>query len=516
MKTVIRFIAASLVSAIPGMAQPASPPAYSVTLKQVSFPTGVTVPALHSFARAVGTGGQWLFVSGRTNGLHAFPTSPTGAPPPNAFPPQQANKSLWVIDPVAQKVWSAGLPPQPIADALSVSNSEFYQDGDVLYVFGGYGNQTGSGQMTTFRTITAIPVSATISAIMNNKPLPAFSQINNWYDCTLSAAIQQTCNQAILSGNTQAASTYLSPTTAPFYAGVTGGGVEKAGGLFWVVMGQIFQGLYSASPGNMGTFPTKQQYMNSVAAIWIGTIGGKPSAAVMSSVAADPSNTGNPPTAQWNRRDLNVVPAIDGSGNPMISVYGGVFRPGLIAPFQQPVHFTNLSGAQTVTPTLDPYLQLFDLYECASMKLYSAGAGTNELVLFGGIGMYYISNVNGTLQQDTGLPFVNTMSVIFSKNTGVTGEFFNTTPLPGFIGADATFIPAPNVARQSGEIIALDKITANTLAGWLYGGIVSPQNQPPQGGTQASNAIYEIWLNPATPPSGYWKPANANQVSVQQ
>ncbi|HSS48114.1 MAG TPA: hypothetical protein VLX28_04140, partial [Thermoanaerobaculia bacterium] len=125
-------------------------------------------------------------------------------------------------------------------------------------------------------------------------------------------------------------------------------------------------------------------------------------------------------------------------------------------------------------------------------------------------------SVNGTLQKDTGLPFVNTMSVILSQNTGVTGEFYNTTPLPGFIGSNATFIPAPGVPRQSGEIIALDSITSNSLVGWLYGGIVSPQPQPSPGGTQVSNAIYEVWLNPATPSAGYWKAANANSVSVQQ
>jgi hypothetical protein len=521
MKTFTGFLAAALWIAILASAQSSPAQTYTVTLKPVSFPSSVTVPALHSFARAVGSGGQWLIVTGRTNGLHTFPTSPTGAPPPNAFPPPQANKFLWVIDPVAQKVWSAPVPAPPLGDSLTATNTESYQDGDTLYVFGGYGNQTSSSQMTTFRTITVIPVSATINAIMAGKALPAFQQISNWYDCTNAPNLtppstEQACNTAILSGNAQAASIYLSSLTGPFYAGVAGGGMEKAGGLFWMVFGQIFQGLYSANPGNMGTYPTKQQYTQSVSALWIGTIGGQLSAAVMNSVLANPVNTGSPPTAQWNRRDLNVVPAIDGSGNPMISVYGGVFQPGLIAPFQQPIHFTGVNNAQTIASTLDPYLQLFNLYDCASMKLYSAAAGTNQLVLFGGIGMYYISNVNGTLQKDTGLPFVNTMSVIVSKNTGVTGEFYNTTPLPGFIGANATFIPAPAVARQSGEIIALDKITTNTLAGWLYGGIISPQTQPPQGGSQASNAIYEVWLNPTTPPSGYWKPASANQVSVQQ
>lgn len=508
MRTFAIIIAALLLTAA-AFAQPA----YTVTLKQVNFPSA---PALHSFARGIGSGGQWLLVTGRTNGLHAFPTSPDGTPPPNAFPTQQANTKLWVVDPVQEKAWSAPLPSGAIGDSLSATNAEFAQNGDTLYVFGGYGHQSSNDQMTTFRTITAIPVSATITAIMSGTALPAFQQVNTWYDCTKSPTTQQACISAIQSGNATSAAPFLSSNTAPFYIGVAGGGLEQAGGLYWMVMGQIFQGLYSASPGNMGSFPVKQQYMNAVSAVWIGTIGGRLSAAVMNSVAANPNNTGNPATAQWNRRDLVVVPAIDGSGNPMISVYGGVFRPGLIAPFQQPVHFTNLGSPTGITSTLDPYHQLFDLYECGSMKLYSASAGTNQLVLFGGIGMYYISSVNGTLQMDTGLPFVNTMSVLMTKNTAVTGEYYNSTPLPALIGANANFIPSPAVPRQNGEIIALDKITTPTLAGWLYGGILAPKPQPDQGTTRASNAIYEVWVTPGAPPSGYWQKASANQLSVQK
>src|SRR5437764_9487206 len=55
----------------------------------------------------------------------------------------------------------------------------------------------------------------------------------------------------------------------------------------------------------------------------------------------------------------------------------------------------------TLFPYTTLFRSLFNLYDCASMTLYSAAAGTNQLVLFGGIGMYYISNVNGTLQKDT-------------------------------------------------------------------------------------------------------------------
>lgn len=521
MKTRWSIPAILLLLAVPTAAQTTTVPQYTVSLNPVTFPAGTTVPALHSFARAIGPNGQWLLVTGRTNGLHTFPTSNNGAPPANAFPPQQANKNLWVIDVAAQKVWSAPVPAPPLGDSLTVTNGEFYQDGDTLYVFGGYGNQSSTNQMTTFPTVTLIPVTATINAIMAGKPLPTFQQIgpNNWYDCTINMASNpgslQTCYNAVTSGNAAQAQPFNSPT-GPYYAGVAGGGMEKVGPVFWMVMGQIFQGLYSANPGDMGNFPTKQTYTKQLAALWIGNIGTTLSAAVLNVIQGDPNPSGNPAVLQWNRRDLNVVPALDSNGNPMISVYGGVFVPGQIAAFEQPIHVTNLVTPLNPATTLDPFHQLFSQYECASLKMYSASSGTNQVMFFGGIGSYYISNVNGTLQKDSGLPFVNTLSVLMSRGTAAIGQVYAATPLPGFIGSNATFIPAPGVPRQAGEIVALDKITTKTKVGWMYGGIISPQTQPPQGGTQASNAIYEVWLTPGAPPSGYWNSVTAAQVGVQR
>ncbi|HWW60489.1 MAG TPA: hypothetical protein VN181_03890, partial [Thermoanaerobaculia bacterium] len=318
-----------LLLALPLGAQQ-SIPQYTVSLKPLSF-SGV--PALHSFARAVGPQGQWLVVTGRTNGLHTFTSSQNNQPPANAFPPQQANNKLWVIDPASQKVYSANVPAPPLGDSLTVNNAQFYQDADTLYVIGGYGNQTSTSTMTTFSTITAIPVSKTITAIMNGTALPAFQQVTTWYDCNnaasnayntclgtaqgacqpgpswqqcmLDAATSCTstqtstlsaCNTAVLSGNATAAKPYLS-NTGPSYAMVAGGGMEKVGKVFWLVFGQNFQGLYSVNPGDYGRWPTMQQYTERMAALWIGTMGGQPAAAVLNVLQGNPNPTGNPATA---------------------------------------------------------------------------------------------------------------------------------------------------------------------------------------------------------------------------
>lgn len=517
-------------------------PQYTVKLNPVSIPD---VPALHSFARAVGPNGQWLVVTGRTNGLHTFTQSSGTNPPANAFPPQQANTNLWVIDPVGKKVYPpVAVPPPPLGDSLTVTNSISYQDGDTLYIAGGYGNQTSTGTMTTFPTITAIPVTATINAIMSGAKLPAIPQATAWYDCPNAAGntynsclgpaqgkctpgptwqscmeaaaamceAQQastlaTCNNAILSGSASAAKPYLS-NTGPYYAAVAGGGMEKVGSIFWLVFGQNFQGLYSVNPADYGRWPTQQIYTERFAALWIGNLGGQLSAAVLNVLQQDPTTT------QWHRRDLNVVPALDTDGSPMITAYGGVFVPGQIAAFDQPIYLKNGTSALKAKVEIDSYHQLFSQYECATIKLWSASAKSMQTMFFGGIGLYYISTNNGTLQKDTGLPFVNTLSVLTRDASGTSSEVYNATPLPAYMGSNATFIPSPKAPLQTSEIIALDKISGATLAGWIYGGILSPQPQPPNGGTTASNAIYEVWLTPGAPPAGYWNSVSQGDTSV--
>lgn len=519
-------------------------PQYTVELNPVTFPG---IPALHSFARAVGPKGQWLIVSGRTNGLHTFPRSSGTNPPANAFPPQQANANLWVIDPAAQKAYPpAPVPATPLGDSLTVTNALSYQDGDTLYIVGGYGNQTSTQTMITFPTITAIPVSATIHAIMNGKPLPPFTQVSEWYDCVDAASsafntcvgprqknclpgplwqtcMQQaqttcsahqastlaSCNTAILSGSASAAETYHS-NTGPYYAAVAGGGMEKIGSIFWLVFGQNFQGLYSRNPGDYGRWPTQQIYAERFTALWIGDLGGKLSGAVLNVLQQDPNTT------QWHRRDLNVVPALDTDGSPMITAYGGVFVPGKIAPFDQPIHLKNGTSALHADAELDPYHQLFSQYECATLKMWSTSAKSMQTIFFGGIGLYYISTNNGTLQKDTGLPFVNTLSVLTRASNGASSEVYAAMPLPSYMGANATFIPSPKAPLQSGsgEIIALDQITEKKLVGWIYGGILSSQTQPPNGGTTASNAIYEVWLTPGVPPAGFWNSVTESDTSV--
>lgn len=556
-KSLLAALLLALPPALPGPLAAQVIPQFTVELQPLAFGGSPPVPALHSFARAIGSGGQWLIVSGRTNGLHTFPSSTNGSAPENAFPPKMANAQLWVIDPVAQKVYPpAAVPAPPLGDSLTVTNALFAQDGDTLYVAGGYGNQTSTGAMQTFPTLTAIPVSATIAAIMAGKPLPPFPQVTNWYDCLVTAQAagtacaaangpakcqgtqwqgcvcvpgpdwhqcmqnqqnacnqqqsqaQQACNQSILAGDVTGIAP--SPTTGPSYITVTGGEMEKVGDVFWVMLGQNFQGIYSVDPADYGKWPLSQVYTQQMAALYIGELGGQLSAAVLGSLQADPN------TNQWHRRDLNVEPALDTDGSEMLAVYGGVFVPGQIAAFDQPIYLKGPQNPLTADATVDSYQQLFSLYDCATLKLWSASQSLMQTVFFGGIGLYYISPNNHTLQKDTGLPFVNTLSVLSRTSTGATSEVYAATPLPAFLGSDANFFPNPAAPRQASgsEILALDQIQSRTLAGWIYGGIVSPQAQPLGGTTMASNAVYQVWITPGAPPASFWTPGSASDQGV--
>src|SRR5262245_37926718 len=93
---------------------------FQVDLVEVPFPGA---PGLHSFAAAQ-LDGKWLFIGGRTNGIHSFDPLPI-----NNFPPSQANHWVWVGDLALSKASSIDLysitPPLGIiAAALSSSHPQ--------------------------------------------------------------------------------------------------------------------------------------------------------------------------------------------------------------------------------------------------------------------------------------------------------------------------------------------------------------------------------------------------------
>jgi hypothetical protein len=109
--------------------------------------------------------GKWLIVGGRLDGLHR-------RQPWAAFDIEGNNNQLIVIDPVAQQKWSAPITSLSVSlqEQLSSTNLEFHQEGNYLYIIGGYGYNTTSAARKTFDNLTAIDVPAVINAVAS-KPI---------------------------------------------------------------------------------------------------------------------------------------------------------------------------------------------------------------------------------------------------------------------------------------------------------------------------------------------------------
>ena len=148
-------LALLLLLALPVAAQDAADLPFEVDLVERTF---AAMPGLHSFAWAEHEG-RWLFVAGRVDGLHGIVEF--------AFPDDEANNAVWVVDRAAEQVWSRSLDEldDAVADPLRVTNPEYYQEGETLYVVGGYGTDSATGQMITFPTLTAVDVPGLIEAV---------------------------------------------------------------------------------------------------------------------------------------------------------------------------------------------------------------------------------------------------------------------------------------------------------------------------------------------------------------
>jgi hypothetical protein len=517
----------------------AAQPGFSIQLTPVD---STRLPDLHSYSVAEADG-KWLIFGGRTNGLHLFVQSVDGTtPPPNAFPPSQANRKAWVIDPVAKKAWSVSVDglPAPVADQLSATNAEYKQDGNTLYIVGGYGLDSKSNQMTTFSSLIAVKVSEAINAIISNKPLaPFLQQTNLYFDCVLVGtntynscynaasnncktgpgweqcmknaqsdcqkaqdASQNACIRQVQSGSTKGL-----PTNDGYYSAITGGGLEKAGNVFYLVFGQQFAGLYSVLEGDYGKWPVKQVYAERIALFQFTP---DPLQASLLKVIQQDAND---LAAEYHRRDLNVVPALNPNGDLRIAAYGGVFVPGRDSAYREPVFIDNGADPAAVKVTIDKtHQQVMSQYDCATLNLFDRSTKTSATIFFGGISLYYLDPKTHKLRMDEGLPFVDSLSVMSHYADSSWSEFVRSVPLSGFMGADAKFLPRPGLASKDG-VIYLDGLKQKTLVGYVYGGILA--DQPEAGGatgnhSRASNALYEVWLDPTPPAPTYWVPATVN------
>jgi hypothetical protein len=409
-------------------------PPFSIEVEQVNIPGA---PAIQSFAFAQ-SGGKWLFIGGRTNGLHGFTTI-------TSFPKEFSNKTIYVVDPSSGQTWSRSIfadLPFWVADQLRSTNMQYIQVGNKLYFAGGYGYDSTANALISFPLLKVIDVSETINAIISgNSIAPHIRELND-------ARLQ-----------------------------MTGGELVNLGEYFYLLGGHKFMGPYRRNVNN-------QTYTNRIKKFKINDNGFNVGISDYSE-AID--------TVEYHRRDMNVVPAVkpDGIGQYVI-LYGGVFKKNIDLPYLNPIYIDSSSIAVDYS-----YEQQMSQYTCAYMSVFNSRDGGMHTTMFAGMSLNSYNELTNTLEYDSLVPFINDITTISRKQDGTTSESISSTRFNALVGSNAKFIINPSIPKYSNNVIKLSELNGRTFVGYMFGGI---KGQIPNGGPSTpSDLIYKVYITPDAP-----------------
>jgi hypothetical protein len=402
----------------------------------------MTVPGvggLQAFAFGQDNSGKWLVIGGRLDGLHR-------RQPFASFDLAGNNNQLLVVDPVMNQSWSTPLTSLSIAlqEQLSSTNMEFHQEGNYLYIVGGYGYHAAIGSRKTFDGLIAVDVPGLITAIINGSPINSFFRVVN----------------------------------DPQFA-VTGGHLKKINNTYYLLGGNKFDGNYNP----MGHATYTQVYTNAIRKFNLTDDG--------TTLTITHLPTLND-SVNLHRRDYNAVPQILPDGAEGLTMFSGVFQPVIDLPYLNCVNVDSTS--YTVN---NAFQQYYNHYHCAVLPLYSSTKKEMHNIFFGGIAQYYDSA--GVLIQDPNVPFVKTIARVTRDSMGTMAEYKLPVEMPALLGASAEFIPLRTVPHFSNEVFKLDDFTSDTtMVGYIYGGISSSAANIfwSNTGTQstASSEIFKVYV----------------------
>lgn len=400
------------------------------------------VPGIQSYAFGVHDG-KWLIVGGRLDGLHR-------RQPFAAFDVPGLNTNIIVVDPVENKSWTKPLStlPQRMQEQLSSTNMSFEQEGDFLYVVGGYGYSLTDDDHITYPYLTALNVPDLMDAVINDNSITAHCR--QMYD-TLFA--------------------------------VAGGHLGKIYNTFYLTGGNKFMGRYNPQGPDFGP-GFVQQYTNAIRKFSINDDGTTIQITHFAPIV-DEDNL--------HRRDYNVVSQILPSVQEGLIAFSGVFQKNVDLPFLNAVVID--SGGYSVN---DSFSQYFNHYHCAHIPLYSATNNEMHNLFFGGIAQYFMDST-GVLVQDNNVPFVRTIARVSIDASGKMTEYKLPVEMPAYLGAGSEFIPIHTVPSYDNEVFKLDDFTNDTtLVGYVFGGISSsaPNIFFTNTGTQSSatNQIFKVYI----------------------
>lgn len=429
----------------------------TISLEDYTLPGGIQSGAAGS------CGCEFLFIAGRTNGLHGFDFIGDN------FPPRQQNTTVYVVNVHTKKVSSrslldplSGLTQQQI-DSLSVTSPQFYQCKNTLYITGGYGIDTASGTFTTKNTLTAIDIPGLIHWVTNPQ-----------------------CSKK--------ASSYIRQVAHPAFQ-VTGGIMAQAGDCPTLLMfGQKFTGTNLFTPDAV--------YTQQVRKFRIIDKGNCLNAIILPPSKTDPN---------YRRRDLNIVPIVktcchNKKQTTAFAALSGVFTldNGV---WTVPVEIDALGQPEMANPNdPDTFKQAMNNYYCAHTVLASK-SGSNYILLFGGITYEYYQD--GAFQPDPELPFTNQVTIIKRSTSGAYKQYLSNAQFPTIIstfsnpgntllfGTGAQFMPTHDVPRYKNGILQLWKIKRPTVIGYIIGGIQSTlPNTFSSSDSAASPYIFKVTLTP--------------------
>ncbi|MBK7761771.1 MAG: T9SS type A sorting domain-containing protein [Bacteroidetes bacterium] len=396
------------------------------------------MPGLQSFAYAQHNG-KWLLVGGRTDGLHR-------RQPFASFDTAGNNHELFVVDPLANQVWTSSLNalPSDIQEQLSSTNMQFHQEGNYLYVCGGYGYDANTNSKITFNHLTAIDVPATINSIIGGTSvINHFRQISD-----------------------------------PKFA-VTGGHLKKIYGTYYLVGGQKFDGNYNP----MGNPTYTQTYTNAIRKFDLQDNGATITVShypeIFDSIAL-------------HRRDYNVTSQIMPNGKEGLTAFSGVFQTIADIPYLNSVNID--SSGYSVNNSFSQY---YNHYHCANIPMYDSIANEMHTIFFGGIAQYYDNA--GVLTQDNNVPFVKTIARVTRDASGAMAEYKLPIEMPSFLGASSECIKIEGLPTYENEVIKLNMLVDDTtLVAYIVGGINSTAANifTTNTGSQSSavSTLYKVYL----------------------
>lgn len=408
---------------------------YTLDLKPVNIPG---LPGLHSYAHGQHDN-KWLIIGGRKDGLHA-------RQPFNAFPQSQNNTDIYVMDIQTLQFWSSTVNnlPSGIKEQLQSANMNFYQDGESLYIVGGYAFSSSVNDHITFPNLTTVNVPGLINAVISGDEIHShFKQI-----------------------------------TDDVFA-VTGGYLKKLGNTFYLVGGHRFDGRYNP----MGHPSYTQTYTNQIRKFTIHNSNSELSYSNYETIT-DP--------VHLRRRDYNLLPQIFPNGEEGFTISSGVFQKEADLPFLYPVditgkHYNPVTG----------FNQYLSNYHSAFVALYDSSLNEMHSIFFGGLSQYYYQD--NQLINDKQVPFVKTISRLTRHANGTLNEYQLPVQMPALQGASAEFIYNPTIPHYASGIIKINQVKQDSiLIGHIYGGISSPALNPfninRSNITTASNVIYAVTL----------------------